>query len=225
MKISLAVAGCLAGFVLGSAGVHAQNADKSMTVFVTAAQVTDVKNVDEETRKRFSAAIQAAKTTRKDLEKTLKAQHGNTRENWPPAAEDTYAAAEEAEALANADWAYLRVKQEGLLDSAVIEVNGRRSGKSALAGLRDDEFWISFLVKAGPKLSAAQFAGVPLSYRLAQFRYRVWRLAIPRADSPQWRFEAFNSGKWTMAANAVSILIEDFIQKNDNAMMAAKTTR
>ena len=85
-----------------------------------------------------------------------------------------------------------------------------------------NEFWISFLVKPGPKLSDDRFDAVPRGYRFANFRYRVVRLSVPRPDSRHWRFEAYNTQRWSMAANAVSILIEDFIAKNYDAMMASK---
>lgn len=259
MNVRSAVAGFLAGFVLLSADVEAQSTDKAMTVFVTAAEVVDVRKVDKETEKRLRAAIKDAEKKRRDLEKTLKAQHGNKRESWPQEAQDAYYDAEEVEALANADWGYRRVKQEGLSDSVedikktvagdglagkkdnitivqtmdeaqlIVEVNGRRSANSGtqggLVGLRDDQFWISFLLKPGPKLSADRFAAVPRDYRLRNFRYNVLRLAAPRAESPQWRFEAYNTQRWGMAANAASILIEDFIAKNHAAMMAPGTTR
>jgi hypothetical protein len=220
-----------------------------MTVFVTAAPMVDVK-VDEEARKIASAKTQAAIQARKDLEKTLKAKYGDKRGKWPKEAEDAYTEAEEAVAAANADWIY-RTKQEKLGDSVadinravagegvgrkenvlvvpsrndaqlVVEVTGRRSGKSALAGLKDDEFWIIFNVKAGPKLSADRFAAVPRDYRLQRLRYSVSRLAAARPESPQWRFEAYNVQQWFHAGNAVSILIEDFIAKNYDAMMGIK---
>src|SRR5207245_9469748 len=117
MKAGLAAAGVLAGIGLVSSTVEAQKSDKPMTVFVTAAEVVDVTKVDKEVEKALIAAVKDAGKKRKDLEKTLKAQHGNKRENWPPQAQDAYYDAEEAEALANADWGYRRVKQAGLSDS------------------------------------------------------------------------------------------------------------
>ena len=58
-------------------------ADKTMTVFVTAAAVTDVGKIDKATETKLLDALKAARQKRKDLEKTLKAQHGNKREAWP----------------------------------------------------------------------------------------------------------------------------------------------
>ena len=59
-----------------------------MTVFVTAAAVADVGKIDKATETRLLDAIKAARQTRKDLEKGLKAQHGKKREAWPAEIED-----------------------------------------------------------------------------------------------------------------------------------------
>ena len=153
------------GGVLVSAGVlRAQPGDKAMTVFVTAAPLADVKKVDKETETRLLVAIKEAETKRKDLEKSLKAQHGKKRDAWPQDAQDAMFDADEAVALAQADYAYRKVKSEGLADSAedirkailgeglsgeknqirvvssadeaqlIVEVNGRRSSSSGATG-------------------------------------------------------------------------------------------
>lgn len=253
MKRGLAAA-VLGGYVLLSAVAGAQTSDKAMTVFVTAAEVVDVVKIDKETQKRLDAAIKAAQKARKDLDKALKAQHGNKRESWPQEAQDRYYDAEEAEALAEADWAYRRVKQEGLSDSAedikkslagegmagkkenvtivtsrdeaqlIVEVNGRRSANTA-GGYRDNQYWVSFLIKPGPRLSADRFAAVPRTYRFRRLGYNAWRLAIPRPESPAWRFEAYGDLRWGAAANVASLVIEDFIAKNYPALTGATTAR
>ena len=248
---------CVAALALltASTEVQAQTAARGMTVFVTAAPMPDTR-MDEEARKAQSAKVQAAIQARKDLEKTLKAQHGGSRGKWPKEAQDAYTEAEEAVADANAEWVYRR-HQEKLADSVddikravagtgvgakenvlivqsrddaqlVVEVTGRRSGKTglALAGPtkadKDDEFWIVFVIKAGPKLSADRFAAVPHDYRLRRVRYNVERLAAAGPESPQWRFEAYNVQSWFHAGNAVAILIEDFIAKNYDALTGSK---
>jgi hypothetical protein len=250
-RIAVAVLG---GFALLSIGVSGQPAAKAMTVMVVAAEVTDVAQVDKDTEKQLVAAIKDAEKARKDLDKALKAQYGNKRDQWPEEAQNRYYDAEEAEALANADWAYRKVRQMGLSDSAedirkslvgdgmagrkdnvtlvtsrdeaqlIVEVNGRRSANRGTSGgllaLRDDSYWISFLVKAGPQLTPEKFAAVPPTYRFKRFGHTVWRLAMPRTDSPQWRFEAFGNQRWGNAANEASLLVEDFIAKNYDAMNA-----
>lgn len=243
------------GGVLVTAGVaHGQPGDKAMTVFVTAAPLADVKKVDKETETRLFAAIKDAETKRKDLDKSLKAQHGKKRDAWPQGAQDAISDAEEAVALAQADYAYRKVKSEGLADSAedirkailgeglsgeknhirivssadeaqlIVEVNGRRSSYSGATGglmaLRDDQFYISFLVKAGTKLEAERFANVPRTYRLRGFGATVYRLGVPKPEAPWWRFEAYGTMKWGSAANGASKLVEDFIEKNYDAMTA-----
>jgi hypothetical protein len=236
-------------------GGAAAAAEKTMAVFVTAAEVTDVVKIDKETEKQLLAAIKATRGTRKELEKTLKAQHGKKQEAWPPEARDRFDEAEETVALAEADYAYRKVKQEGLVDTAedirksivgdgvagkkewmrlvtspddaevIVEVNGRRSGSSGsqpgLMVLRDDQFWISVLVKPGPKLPTERFSAVPRTYRFRRVGYQAWRLAVPRPDSPVWRFEAFGMQRWGAAANVASVLIEDFIGKNYDALASA----
>jgi hypothetical protein len=248
----------LGGIVLVPAPAGAQASEKTMTVFVTAAEVTDIVKIDKATETRLLDAIKAARQKRKDLDKALKAQHGKKRDSWPPEIQDQMDDAEEAEALAEADWAYRKVKPEGLSDTAddirksivgdgmagkkdhialvtspaeaqlIVEVNGRRSGSSGTQGgllaIRDDLFWISFFVKAGPKLPVQRFATVPRTYRLRRIGYQAWRLAIPRPDSPDWRFEAHGFQRWGNAANVASILIEDFIDKNYEAMQASAAT-
>lgn len=243
----------LGGFVLAAALAHAQPGDQAIAVFVTAAPVVDVRKVDKETETRLTTAIKDAKTKRADLEKSLKAQHGKKREDWPQEAQDTYAEAEEAVVVAEADYAYRKVKVAGLTDSAedirksiagagltgqkdgirlvptandaqlIIEVNGRRSASSGAMGglmaMRDDTFYISFLVKAGPKLAAERFANVPRSYRYRRRTQVVYRLANPSPEAPWWRFEAYGTLKWGSAANAASALVEDFVEKNYGAMM------
>ena len=245
----------LGGALLLVATARPHAAETSMAVFVTAAHVEDVTKLDKATEQALMLAVKNASTARKALEKSLKAQHGKKREEWPEAARDQLDEAEETEAIANADWAYRKVKQEGLTDTAedirksivgdgtagrkehitlvdsaaeaqlIVEVNGRRSSYSGATGglmvLRDDQFFISVLVKPGPKLSADAFAAVPRTYRLRRVGYQAFRLAVPRPDSPYWRFEPYGMMRWGAAANVASILVEDFIGKNYDAMTAA----
>jgi hypothetical protein len=249
----------VSGALLVPTAARAQAGDRTMTVFVAAAAVADVGKIDKATETRLLDAVKAARQARKDLEKALKAQHGKKRETWPPEVEDRMYDAEEAEALAAADWAYRKVKQEGLSDTAedirksivgdgmagrkdhitlvtsaaeaqlIVEVSGRRSGSSGaqpgLMALRDDLFWISFVVKPGPKLPVERFAAVPRTYRLRRVGYQAWRLAIPRPDHPEWRFEAHGVQRWGSAANVASVLVEDFIGKNYDAMSSPVAAR
>ena len=57
------------GTLLCPTVARAQAADRTMTVFVTAAAVADVGKIDKATETRLLDAIKAARQTRKDLEK------------------------------------------------------------------------------------------------------------------------------------------------------------
>ena len=243
----------LAGLVAMGPAPNAQTADKAMTVFVTAAEVTDVTKVDKDTEKQLRAAMDATEKARKDLEKDLKAKHGGKKENWPADVQDQFYAAEEAEALAQAEWDYRRVKQAGLSDSAddikksligdgmagkkenvnvvqsqddaqlIVEVVGRRSAKTLPTQLRADRYYVSFLIKQGPKLSADSFAAAARDYRFRRFLQFAWRLQTPKPEAPVWRFDAYGDGRWGNAANTASLVVEDFIAKNYDSMMKRST--
>jgi hypothetical protein len=249
--LSLVVGGTL--LLIGVARPHA--AEKSLAVFVTAAQVEDVTKLDKATEQNLQSAIKNAGNARRALEKELKAQHGKKREDWPAEAQGRLEEAEENEAIATADWGYRKVKQEGLSDTAedirksimgdgtagkkdhitlvtspadaelIVEVTGRRSSyggvNQGLMALRDDQFFINLVLKAGPKLPAERFAAIPKTYRMRRLGHQAFRLAPPRPETPFWRFEPYGMIRWGAAANTASVLIEDFIDKNYDAMAAA----
>ena len=249
--LSLVLGGTL--LLAGDAPLRA--ADRSLAVFVTAAQIQDVTKLDKATEQKLLDAIKSASNARKALEKDLKARHGKKREAWPAEAQDKLEEAEETEAIASAEWAYRKVKQEGLSDTAedirksivgegtagkkdhitlvtsaadaelIVEVAGRRSSygglNQGLMALRDDQFYINLVLKPGPKLPAERFAAVPKTYRMRRLGHQAFRLAQPRADAPFWRFESYGMMRWGAAANTASVLIEDFIDKNYEAMMAS----
>jgi hypothetical protein len=229
--------------------VAGQTADKSMTVFVTASDSPFQSKPTEADRQRASAAIKAAQTARKDLEKSLKTQYGDKRDKWPADAREKYADAEEAEVRLNTDWLYrsggsaplprnvsdlkdalqgigLAGKKENVVivasrDEAqlVLEVNAIRTAGLADADTLNDQFWVSLLIKRGPRLSAAQFAAVPSTYRYPM----VSRLASPTDAAPWWQFEATGTFLWSAPAKLLSRLVEDFIAKNRDAITTAAT--
>src|SRR5262245_4890312 len=242
----------LPGLALGLAlsvtpAAAGQTADKSMTVFVTASDPAPHAKPTEADRQQASDAIKAAQTTRKDLEKSLKAQYGNKRDQWPADARERYAQAEETELRLNTDWLYrssgseplprnvpdlkdaiqgvgLAGKKDNVVvvasrDEAqlVVEVNAVR--KAAGADTLNDQFWVSVLIKQGPRLSAAQFAAVRVTYRYPM----VTRLAAPTDAAPWWQFEATGTFLWSAPAKLLSRLVEDFIAKNRDAMTSAAT--
>jgi hypothetical protein len=238
--------------VAAPSGADGQGRDKAMTVFVTMGQVADAGPVTEAVRQEHSAAISAAQTRRKDLEKTLKAQHGSKRDRWPPEAEQQMQDAEEAVALATSNWTYRTGKKERVADSVedirnsmigkgtagrkenivvvssrdeaqlVVEVDGRRSAHMEDDDPFNDEFWVRVLITRGPKLTEKQFAAVPRTYRFLSGGYPATYLGTTGSDMPQWRFETHGLLRWSTAANGVAILLEDFIAKNYQAMMSAR---
>lgn len=243
------------GLAAAALPAAAQTADKAMTVFVTAAEVIDVAKPDKATEKRLRDAITAAQQARKDLEKTLKAAHGNKKDDWPADVQDQYYTAEETQALAEADWDYRRVKQSGLSDSAedikksivgegmagakenvklvqspdeaqlIVEVVGRRSAKTLPTQLRADQYFVSFVIKPGPKLPPATFVAASKDYRFRRFLKPAWRLHAPKPDAPFARFDAYGDQRWGVAANTASAVVEDFIAKNYDALTRATTNR
>ena len=88
MSVRMLSSDSVGGALLFPVAARAQAADRTMTVFVTAAAVPDVGKIDKATETRLLDAIKAARQKRKDLEKALKAQHGKKREAWPADIED-----------------------------------------------------------------------------------------------------------------------------------------
>lgn len=244
---------CFALVVSAPFYASAQTADRAMTVFVTAAEVTDIAKIDKETEKKLRAAIQAANKTRRDLEKQLKATHGNKRENWPSEAQNQYLDAEEAEAQAVADWEYRRVKQANLSDSAedlkksitgegmsgakeniklvdtrdaaqlIVEVDGRRSSNTG-GGFRDNNYWVTFKIMPGPTLGSAKVDTVrDYRYGWSFSGARAVRLARPHDAFPWFRFEVYAEMRYGLAANGASRVLEHFIETNFDALTRPKS--
>jgi hypothetical protein len=224
-----------------------QTADKSMTVFVTASESAPQGKATEADRQQAATAMKAAQNTRKDLETNLKAQFGNKRDKWPADARERYADAEEAELRLNTDWLYrsggsaplprnvpdlkdaiqgvgLAGKKDNVVvvgtreeAQLIVELNAVRTANTADADTLNDQFWIQVLIKRGPRLSAEQFATVPRTYRFPL----VTRLAAPSDEAPWWRFEATGTFLWSAPAKLASRLVEDFIAKNRDILLAA----
>jgi hypothetical protein len=81
--------------------------ERTMTVFVRLGEVIthsgEPSNVETE---KYKAAITAAHTRRRDLDKALKAQHGSKRDRWPGDALRQLQEADDRVALAESDWTY-----------------------------------------------------------------------------------------------------------------------
>ena len=233
------------GLVLSATTVAAgQTAARAMTVFVTASEPARLAKPTEADRQQASAAITAAQTARKDLDRELKARFGSKRDKWPAEALERYADAEETVLRLNTDWLYRRGGSEPLprhvsdLTDAIqgiglagkkenvklvatreqaqliVEVNAVRTANMADDDLLNDEFWVTVLIKRGPRLSAAQFATVPRTYRFPQ----VTRLAAPTEEAPWWRFEGTGLFLWSAPPKPLSRLVEDFIAKHYDSL-------
>lgn len=206
-------------FVAASAG-----AQTSMKVYVTAAKVEERKDVDEATKNALKAKKDAAKEARKAKENEIKAVHGKKKEQWPPEKQEEYFEADEAAALAEADYEYRKIEIKGINDAVkdliesiqgkgiagrkepvvlvssaeeaelVVEVRARRSGKTLPTQLKADRCYLLFSLGPGGKLDAEHFAKVPSTYRPGKFGYAVWRLASPKPENPVFLFESYNGG-------------------------------
>jgi hypothetical protein len=177
--------------------ISAADAPKAvMSVFVTAAQVDAVRDVDEATKTALKAKRDAAKEARKAKEKELKGQLGKKRDKWPPEKDDELYALEEAEALARADYEYRKIDPKAIKDSVddivksfqgkgtagrkdhvnlaasaadadlVLEVLARRAEKTLPTQLKPDWCYVFFSIAPGGKIDADHFARVPASYRI-----------------------------------------------------------
>ena len=189
------------------------------SVFVTAAQVTERKQIDDATKKDLKAKRDAAREARKSLEKQLKEEHGKKREEWPREAEDRLAAAEGKEAVAAAAFEYLKVETKSLEDSVkdiedesrdglvkegsatlaasaaqadiVLQVEGRRGEKTLPTYFKPDRCYVLFSLGPGGGPNAARsFASVPPEWRPK--KVRAYKVQSPTPGSPAFVFEAQN---------------------------------
>ena len=209
------------GLVFVAASAAAQT---PMKVYVTAAKVEERRNVDEATKNALKAKKDAAKEARKAKENEIKAAYGKKKEEWPPEKQEEFFEADEAAALAEADYEYRKIEIKGINDSVqdviesirgkglagrkervalvssaeeadlVVEVRARRSGKTLPTQIKADRCYVLFTLGPGAKLDAERFAKVPANYRPGKFGAAVYRLASPKPDNPVFLFESYNGG-------------------------------
>jgi hypothetical protein len=195
-----------------------------MKVYVTAAKVQERKQVDDATKNALKAKKDAAKEARKAKEDEIKAAHGKKKEEWPPEKQEEFFAADEAAALAEADYEYRKIEIKGINDSVedviesirgkglagrkervdlassvedadlVVEVRARRSGKTLPTQFKPDRCYVLFSLGPGGKVDAEHFARVPANYRPGTWGAAVYRLASPKPESPVFVFESYNGG-------------------------------
>jgi len=189
-----------------------------LAVAVTAAQVTERKDVDDATKKELKARKEKARDARKALEKQIKDQYGKKRETWPEQKEAELETAEEAEALASAAYEYLKVKPKELKDSVkdinkefdgmvkrgavtlvasekeadvVLQVEGRRGEKTLPTYFKPDRCYVLFSLGAGGKTGAAKrFKKVPAGWRPR--KVSSYKVQAPKPERPVFVFESKN---------------------------------
>lgn len=239
--------------VLLAAPVGAGDPPKTLKVFVAAAVVEARKEVDKETKEQLKAKAEAAKKARKDLEKEIKEQHGKDREKWPPEKEEALLTAEDAAAVAAADYEYIKVDPKALDDSTknvrdsiegkgvvgkrdhivqvqsaeaadlVVTIVGRRSEKTLPTQLRADQYYVCFTIAPGGRMDRERFLKVPRNWRFRKFGYAAWRLQSPTPEVPLWKFEAYGEQRWANAAHNTSAMIDKFVEDNEAVLVASGT--
>jgi hypothetical protein len=225
---------------------------KTMTVFVSEGPTPEYKEGTKAEKDAHEAALKELRAKWKDLEKTLKAQHGSKRKNWPEDAELQMLQAEEAIFLEITEWDYRHTKPDSLTSTVedvkealvgkgiaskrehvivasskeeaqlVVEIDGRRSDRKFNLNPADDDFFVRVRISRGPKLSDAQFAAVPPMYRFRAAGQDIMRLGNAGPTTPYWRFESHGMITWRAAGAGVANLLDDFINRNYDAMMAAQ---
>jgi hypothetical protein len=205
-------------------------------VFVARVEAPAPPKPTEADRLAASAAYDVADKARKALEKTLKAQHGNKRDKWPAAAQESLADAEEARDRANADYQY-RSQAEPLDKFWAGEIaraltssglTGRKEHITSVAseneaqlivtliGVRNPmavtkaaaDRCLTFLLTRGPKVSAEQFARLPRAYRPTRFHAK--RLEGPSESALSWRFEGCAQDPYFREPEAIANIVDDF---------------
>jgi hypothetical protein len=218
-----------------------------LRVFVTTAESPATAKPSEADRQQASAAYDAADSARKALEKTLKAQYGSKRDQWPVAEQERLADAEEARDRVNAEWMYRRDaepvdedwrvaiaraltqsgrtgRKEHITSVAtaaeaqlIVTITGLRNPGAATNAARDRCAAIS--LSNGPQISDALFASVPTTYRPR--RAKVLRLSAPGDGSPFFRFEGCGLHPYFSTEESIANIVNDFAGANRAALMAS----
>src|SRR5688500_14133162 len=108
------VTAALLTLLVGVPCASAQGPETALTVFLTAAPV---QKGDKEKQKEDERTLADASQKLKDLEKMLRAQHGNKREKWPADAQELHRQAEEVAIVANVRRMYEREDHADVTDS------------------------------------------------------------------------------------------------------------
>jgi hypothetical protein len=199
--------GAVAVSLLGSVSVRA--ADTVLKVAVTAATPEARKDVDPALKKELEAKMEATSKARKELEKQLKSQYGKKDEAWPKDKQDAFFEAQEAEALAEADYEYRRINPEALADTAQ-DIRNSLSGKGAFQTRKDNVVLVESPAEADIVIEVvARRSAKTIPTQLRADLYYISFLIKPggkmaadrfAAVSRDYRFRRFGQSAWRLQA-------------------------
>jgi hypothetical protein len=184
-------------------------ADTVLKVAVTAATPEPRKDVDPALKKELETKMQATSKARRDLEKQLKSEYGKKEEAWPKDKQDAYFEAQEAEALAEADYEYRRINPEALADTAQ-DIRNSLSGKGAFQTRKDNVILVEAPADADIVVEVvARRSAKTLPTQLRADLYYISFLLKPggkmaadrfAAVSREYRFRRFGQSAWRLQA-------------------------
>jgi hypothetical protein len=190
-------------------GAPSRAADTVLKVAVTAATPEPRKDVDPALKKELEAKMEAASKARKDLEKQLKSQYGKKEEAWPKDQQDAFFDAQEAEALAEADYEYRRINPEALSDTAQ-DLRNSLTGKGAFQTRKDNVILVESPAEADLVVEVvARRSAKTLPTQLRADLYYISFLVKPggkiRPDQfakvpRDYRFRRFGQQAWRLQA-------------------------
>jgi hypothetical protein len=221
-------------------------AQEPIAVHVTAAaDIPKSESGDRKAvRKRLEAKWRAAHDARKAAEKEMKGKKGAL----SPEKQAAYLELQDDEAAAEAELDYLDIGPNGSSDSAqdireslagmgtagakaymkhvndpkladiVVEVVGRRSNKSDPTLQRDNQYYVAFKIRGGPKFDASRLGKVPQKYTGGGLGRRTVTLHSWSAKEPYITLEASEMMRWGNAGNAAAAIINAFLKDNYAAL-------
>jgi hypothetical protein len=222
--------------------VAAMEDQDALRIYVTGKTGLPTLSDDErEARsKELRAKSEEAKDASKELEKTLKKQHGKKRDKWPADAQRQLEDSEKAAAAALHEWHYGTNQQQDIDDSVkdlekqldkkkilkqvpsaenadfVVEVAGRTVRGNPLLFVK---------VSPGGRLDAAMMADRDLEWHNT-FTSKVVELHSFTREAPYWELEFEGEGvRWLHAAQRAAGAIDKFAKENYDSLITCRTTQ
>ncbi len=200
----------LAMFVVSlMGGASSEAADTVLKVAVTAATPAPRNNLEKAETNALVDKMNAASKARKDLEKQLKSEYGKKEDAWPKDKQDAFFDAQEAEALAEADYEYRRVNPEALSDTAQ-DLRNSLSGKGAFQTKKDNVILVEAPADADLVVEVvARRSAKTLPTQLRADLYYISFLIKPGGKIPadrfakvprDYRFRRFGQQAWRLQA-------------------------